>query len=738
MRKKRIMTHRSKNRGRRLNKQYDQHRYSQVEKGVLSLLYTSGKSLHHDELGRLSTTTIDKKTLTEALNGLLAANKIIKKKQGFSLSPHLSLGQANLVVTESGYGFATDVEVEDHFARPIKDPYIAKHHLGSARHGDTILIDIFNTKSDGRSEASVLSVLSRQTLTVAGYIRTIKQDKIVVSPEDPRHPFDILITTIPEFALTVDDAVLVKLEEGGGSPTMPVGEIAKVLGNPEHVDTKLCLVTTKFDLPHEFSAAALEEADTAVAAAVRDGRRDLQEITHVTIDGEEARDFDDAIAIHKEKNGFRLFVSIADVSAFVKPGTHLDGEAYERGTSVYFPHAVIPMLPATLSNDACSLRPGENRLTITVEIAFDNHGVPRSAKIYRSIITSKRRFTYDEVQAILDSKLSPPHLDDDLRTLLDNCAELARLIQKQRHRRGAITLDTPEVTISITDDGKAGEINSRHRSFAHQLIEEFMLAANEAVARYLTERAVPTLYRIHEEPSPIKAREFEHYAASLGLYSSHPIAGSAWYNEMVARAQDAGQGYLVNSLILRTMQQARYSPENPGHFGLAAPVYCHFTSPIRRYPDLIVHRLLSHLLELPPNTPVDTAAGTLGPFSQLSQAGQHLSDRERTAVAAERDMAGRLKCQYLADHIGQFFQAVVSGVTESLFYVELIDLMISGVVYLSSLDDDYYILDAKKHRLVGDVTRRILRVGDQLTVCVHEVDKRRMRIVFQLICPTSE
>jgi ribonuclease R len=514
-----------------------------------------------------------------------------------------------------------------------------------------------------------------------------------------------------------------------------MGRIVEVLGWPDDPDVEVLTVIRKYELPADFPADALAEAREIGGIAPGDltGRTDLREQATVTIDGETARDFDDAVSVRRDANGaIRLWVSIADVSHYVKPGSPLDREAYLRGTSVYFPDRCLPMLPEELSNGICSLKPGEDRLTLTAEMLFDAEGHRLQADFYPSVIRSMSRLTYTQVArvlekgevAVLGEKTS---LADDLRLM----EELARRLMARRHSRGSLDFDLPEPEIVIdTTTGDTISILRSERTIAHRLIEECMLAANEAVAGHLERNDMPTLFRIHEPPSPEKIKAFAELAAGFGHLLS--LDGDSVNGTELQRLLEGTAGrpeeLTLNRVLLRSMKQARYAAENLGHFGLAALTYTHFTSPIRRYPDLVVHRILKALIA---GRPSGAERDRLAAY--LPETGLHTSKRERVAMEAERELVELKRLQFMRERVGDEFSGFVTGVTGNGLFVELTEFFVEGVIPVTSLDDDYYQFVERLHALVGRNTRRLFRIGDRVTVLVASVSIDRRQIEFSLI-----
>lgn len=634
-----------------------------------------------------------------------------------------------LEMKPAGFGFATDISPIGKKGEKLDDPYISRSGLHSARHGDRILI-LVNAKNHRRNpDGEVIGIIEQGSQNLTGYFYR-EGDRLMVYPEDPRFPFQVILDRLPEQDSKIEngDAVIVSLEPDRPTPSRVYGRITEVLGNPNLPKVQIRMIVEKFGLSASFRPETLREAEQVEADPGTTNREDLRDVLHYTIDGEDAKDFDDAVGVVKLPHGYRLYVSIADVAAYVKPGSSLDAEAYERGTSIYFPDGVLPMLPEKLSNNLCSLMAGEDRLTITAVLDFDLQGVLLDKRFCRSIICSSKRFTYETVKRIIVDR------DEGIRRQfkpylipLKWAAELGEALQCQRMQQGSVVLTISEPEIRLAKDGRVTAIETKQRSFANQLIEEFMLAANMAVAETFAERGTELLYRIHEEPDPDKVKEVTSFAQAIGLEPKGSEPTPQWYNDLVSQVAGTPKEFILNSLLLRTMQQARYSPDNAGHFGIGAPFYTHFTSPIRRYPDLIVHRLLAALL-FTKNESITRM--TPAPSRSLKEAGMHLSERERNAISAEREMAERLKCRFMESRVGERFEAIISSISETIFFVDLIDQFISGAVHLSSLTDDYYLHDWKRHRLVGDVTGKVLTIGDIIEVELIEVDMLSQKMYF--------
>ena len=641
----------------------------------------------------------------------------------YRLAPGGGLVTGTLSVHPKGFGFVTPMDAPP--GQKIgKDFFVSPRDLASAMHNDRVLVRLTQGGRGDRREARVVAVLARAAALLVGIYTATSRTYGMVTPEDDRYPFTIRVAR----AEAQDgEAVVVAISDfSTGGRELP-GHIVEVLGDPADLLVQTEMTIRSMGLPHRFSAeVAAEVAGLDPAITLEPGRVDLRAVPHVTIDGETARDFDDAVAIEEKKGGWRLYVSIADVGHYVRPGTALDQEAYQRGTSVYFPNKVVPMLPERLSNDLCSLVPGQDRLAFTAIIDFDRKGVRQDMRFTKSVINSRHRLTYTKVKAMVadrDATLLATYAD--VASDLTRMAALAGQLEKRRLARGSIGFEIPEAAIVIDDQGHIAAVRRLERNLAHKLIEEFMLAANEAVAEALATRQTPTLYRIHEEPDALKVEEFATFTASLGLRLPKGEHDPAWFGKVLAMVAGTPREYLISNLLLRAMQRARYSPDNAGHFGLAAEYYTHFTSPIRRYPDLVVHRVLARQL-----APAGKGGRGRQPALDLAAAGLFLSDRERKAMEAEREVVDKLKSRFMAEHLGETFEGIISGVAGFGLFVELLDTFISGAVAMTDLTDDYYQLDEKHHRLIGQRGNRVFQLGDLVRVKVASVDLRRRRINF--------
>ncbi|MDA8164202.1 MAG: ribonuclease R [Desulfobacteraceae bacterium] len=696
------------------------------EDEVLGRLYETGEWTDAKELAAgMDLSRQRRKELQQVLKSLCHQGLVGCDDGRYRLLAPPDFMEGTISVHPRGFGFALVTKAAEG-AKPQRDLFVPAEGLGPARHGDRALLRVTGRDGD-RLLARVVRVLARASNVMVGTYTAGGRNGLF-TPEDDRYPFTIVVPRPLSLGARDGEAVVVEITDQPAAGH-PQGRIIEVLGDPDTLSVQTEMVIRKFELPHRFGTEALAQAEALPGTIeVRDGRADLRQVLHVTIDGETARDFDDAVAVEKTRTGYRLHVSIADVSHYVDLGSPLDQEAYARGTSVYFPTRVLPMLPERLSNGLCSLVPNEDRYAFTAILDFDQSGKRLKKQFTRSVIRSHNRFTYTTVkEIIIDQEPAVRSGHQRFLTPLAQMEELARLLLARRMARGSIGFELPEAEVVIGPEDTVAGILRTERNFAHQIIEEFMLAANEAVAETFAEAEFPALYRVHAAPDPIKVAEFAEFAGSMGLELPGDPGTPSWFGKVLASVAGEPTEYIVNNLLLRTMNRAVYSPDNVGHFGLAAPFYTHFTSPIRRYPDLLVHRALTQLL-----------AGKAGAKARTSpqplpEAGLFLSERERTAVDADREMVDRLKARFMAGKIGEELEGVISGVSGFGLFVELFDLFVNGAIPIADLTDDFYHLSEKQHRYVGERTGRSYQLGDLVLVRVANVNLRRRRIDFELV-----
>ena len=654
--------------------------------------------------------------------------------------------------TRSGHAF---VVPDDDRERAQGDVYIGEESLGQALHGDTVVVRITRSGARGRS-GSVQSVLHRANLTVVGRFIRLKSE-CLVSPIEERLLYEISISPADTLGAQDGDIVNVEITRSPIAGRLPRGRVIEVLGPEGAPGIDLEIIIRKHHLPSIFPDSVLAEADAipeAIPADEAARRMDLRDKLTITIDGETARDFDDAVSLEILPSGrWLLGVHIADVSHYVREDTVLDAEALRRGTSVYFPEKAIPMLPERLSNLICSLNPRVDRLTMSALMELDSRGKVTDYRLAPTIIKSAERMTYTAVNAILSDPEGEEAGSAHIRAMLVKMHELTKVLIQRRSERGAIDFDLPEAELLFNDEGQIGGIVRSERNIAHRLIEEFMLLANETVATHLEKLDVPALYRTHEEPDPSKIEEFQDVASSFGhKFSMHGPVPQRGFQHLLRQVEGRPEERMLSYLMLRSMERARYLSKNLGHFGLAMPTYTHFTSPIRRYPDLIVHRILRELLESDqqdlrgrdldlgrraslkrvsfPVVPEDRGEElrrTLGRIAAQS------SERERAADAAEQELMDWRKAEFMAEHIGEDFSGVITSVKEYGFYVELDEYFLEGLVHISTLTGETYEYQARKHRLVGTRTGSMFRLGDVIRVMVDRVDRARHLIDFSVL-----
>ncbi len=675
-----------------------------------------------------------RKELLAKLDELADKGALVRLKgKRYALPRRVNLVVGTISLHRDGYGFVKPSEGTD------KDVFIPARFAGEAMHGDRVVVRVERGARSGKPEGRIIRVEERAHQSVVGRYEASRKFGYVV-PADPRLSHDVYIPRSAAGKARPGEIVIARIDSYPSRNRNPEGTVVEILGEPDDPNVEVLTIVHKHGLPHRFPQSVLDAAEAVpdqVSEEERVGRVDLRDVPTVTIDGETAKDFDDAVAVRREDGGnIRLWVSIADVGHYVREGSIIDVEAYERGTSVYFPGQCIPMLPEKLSNGICSLNPHVERLTMTAEILFDRQGERLESRFYASVIRSHARLTYTEVSAVIERddaqvKAAYPHLVDHLQVM----KELALRLTAMRRRRGSLDFDLPEAEIILDLRGRIEDIVRSERNLAHRLVEEFMLAANEAVARFVSDHEAPLLFRVHEAPDPEKLQELRDFAQNFGcdlkLQDSKVRPGQL--QELLNQVEGRPEERLINQVLLRTMQQARYRPENIGHFGLAAETYCHFTSPIRRYPDLIVHRILSEVIVhkgLPPHRRQQFER-------KLPQAGEDTSTRERRAMDAEREIVTLKKCQFMVDRVGEEFDGFISGVQSFGFFVELKGIFVEGLVHISTLEDDFYHFEEEHYRLIGENSRKIFQVGGSVRVRVNHVSIERREIDFILVGPPS-
>jgi ribonuclease R len=646
----------------------------------------------------------------------------------YGLADRMDLIVGRLEAHPAGYGFVTP---ERHVDDVKGDVFVAAPNLKEALHGDRVVVRIERHGRDGRVEGRIVQVLERRNETLVGRFEVDESGLSFVQPFDKRVLTDVHIPRGDTADAEPGEMVTVEITKWGTPARGPVGRVVEVLGHIDDpgVDTEIIL--RKHGIPDEHSDEAVEEArrlGTAIKERDIKGRTDFRDQLTVTIDGEDARDFDDAITIERLPNGhFRLGVHIADVAHYVREGSALDGDAYERGTSVYFPERAVHMFPEELATGLCSLRPHVDRLVQSCVMEVNKKGDVVRYEMHDGVINSNERMTYTDVNAIVTDQ------DPDTRARyaalvpsFEMMRDLFHILHARRKRRGSVDFDLPEAKVVLNEEGVVEDIVAYERNIAHRIIEEFMLLANETVAHHLETHGMPTLYRIHEPPDPLKVLEFDEFVTSLGHSLGASSGGSvkpALFQKLVEKIRGTPEERPIAFLMLRTMQKARYDAMNVGHFGLAAPTYTHFTSPIRRYPDLVVHRTLR---ELRHTRVTDERREELE--EDLPEVARHTSEREVRATEAEREILQWKKVRFMADKVGDTFEGYVTGVTSFGLFIELVEHYVEGLVHVSTMADDYYRFSDQNHSLFGENTRKVYRLGDRVNVQVVRVDQERRQI----------
>ena len=668
------------------------------------------------------------------LKTLVAEGALVLTKRGlYGLPEKMDLVVGRVNMHPNGFAF---VETETRLEDVVGDVYVAGPHVNEAMHGDRVVVRIERRREDGRAEGRIVRILERGATVVVGRFDVDAGTGLAfVVPFDRRLVMDVHVPKGEARSAQPGEMVTVEITRWPTPARGPLGRVVEVLGRIEESGVDTQIIIRKHGLADVHSEAAISEARRLGEAVRRrdlEGRTDFRAWPTVTIDGEHARDFDDAITIERMANGhYWLGVHIADVSHYVVEGSALDEEAFDRGTSVYFPDRAVHMFPAELATGLCSLNPHVDRLVQSCLMEVDRQGSVVRSEFHDGIVNSDARMTYTDVNAILtDRDLATRERYADLVPMFELMLELFGLLNARRRQRGSIDFDLPEPEVLLDAQGLIEDIIPAERNVAHRIIEEFMLLANETVAHHLAGRGAPTLYRVHEPPDPIKVAEFDEFVAALGhgLGAPPDAARPHHFQKLIERVRGTPEERPIAFLMLRTMQKARYDPANLGHFGLAATCYTHFTSPIRRYPDLVVHRALRDL-RLGRLTDEQLSER----LEDLPEIARHTSERERRADEAERELVQWKKVRFMADKVGDEFDGYVTGVSPFGLFVELTEHFVEGLVHVSSMADDYYRFLERSHSLRGETTRRVYRLGDLVRVQVVRVDLERRLIDLGLV-----
>ena len=659
---------------------------------------------------------------------------IVRTKKGRVMSPNqMGLFVGKFVSHRKGYGF---VEPDEEFTQ---DLFIPANDINGALHNDRVMAEVVTPATeDRRAEGKVIKIIKREVTRVVGLFQENKSFGFVV-PDDKKFNQDIFIPKRFFSGAKNDDKVVCEITVWPQENRKPEGKIIEVLGKKGERGVEIESIIRAHGLPEEFPKKVIDEANHVAEQDLDDEiarRKDLRDLNIFTIDGEDAKDLDDAISIEELPNGnYKLGVHIADVTHYVKEKSKLDKEALKRATSVYLVDKVIPMLPKQLSNGVCSLNPFEDKLTLSCFMEIDKHGKVINSEIVETVINSKARMTYTEVSDILEKD------DDKLKKTFANMVDdfvkaekLARILMERRRKRGAIDFDFPEAKIILNSDGEVVDIKHYERRISNKMIEEFMLVANETVAEHFYWLQLPFVYRIHETPSAEKMEDLKKFIATFGytikgdLENVHPKE----IQSIVEKIKGTKEEESISTIALRSMKQAKYSPQCVGHFGLAAQYYCHFTSPIRRYPDLQIHRIIKEQLNNKINSKRQEQLAHIVEYASTQS-----SERERAAELAERDVHDFYKACYMADKVGQEFEGTVSSVTSFGMFIEL-ENTVEGLIRLANMKDDYYIYNQDTYTIMGERTHKTFKIGDSVRIQVENVNVDFRDIDFKLIAKLED
>lgn len=691
---------------------------------ILQIIDALGAPLTFDDLaaalGIAITADEQNIALDRRLRAMLRDGQLVENRRGGLLpvdEKHLVRGTVQ--AHADGYGFLLLDEGGD-------DVFIHARQMDALFDGDQVIMRVISNKK-GKTEGRLVDVLQRAHSHLVGQL--FYEDEVAfLVPANKRISQDVLINPGKTMGAQHSQVVKVKITHQPTRRHQALGDVVEILGEAMAAGMEIKVALNTHHIEHEFSDAAMEQAvahNREVSAKQRQGRVDYTALNLVTIDGKDAKDFDDAVYCQQTTNGYKLYVAIADVSHYLKINTPLDKEAAKRATSVYFPGQVIPMLPAELSNGICSLNPGELRLCKMCEMEIGHDGKILNSQFKNGYFISKARLTYQQVAAVISGK------EHDLNNLvpdIENLYGVYKALKKARKKRGAIDFDSTETRIVFSADKKIKAILPLVRNDAHRIIEECMIAANICAAKFLKHHKINSLYRVHEQPEHEKYMDLRDFLAGFALampYKKQPTAAD--YARVLKQVKNKPEAVLIQTVLLRSMQQAVYLPSCQGHFGLSLANYTHFTSPIRRYPDLLVHRAIEHILQR------QTAADFNYGAQQMADLADHCSTAERVANEAVRDVEDWLKCEFMLDKIGEQFAGIISGVTPFGIFVQLENVYVEGMVHVTNLPKDYYQFDGAGHRLLGEKTRVSFRLADRVEVKVAAVDLEERKIDLELV-----
>ena len=693
---------------------------------ILESLAEEGRMLNRTQLAELLglDSEEDQESLRRRLRAMERDGQIIYTRRGFAPVDKLNLVRGRVIGHPDGFGFLQPDEGGD-------DLFLSARQMMGVMHGDRVVARITGYDRRGRPEGTIAEVLERAHHTLVGRYYCEGGVSFVVA-DNKRISQDILIPSEQSKSAENGQFVTVEIVEHPTFHRQAIGHVTEILGDHMAPGMEIDVAIHSHGIPGiwpESVEREIQGMSAQVPEEAKEGRLDLRDTPLVTIDGEDARDFDDAVYCERKPKGWRLLVAIADVSHYVQPDSALDTEASERGNSVYFPERVVPMLPEILSNGLCSINPEVDRLCMVCEMYINQDGEITRSRFHEGVMRSHARLTYDKVAAMLvdgDEALRKQYAG--LLPHLEELYALYKVMRKARDARGAIDFDTTETRIVFSESRKIEKIIPLHRNDAHMLIEECMIAANVCAAKFLLKNEIPTLYRVHDRPAPDKLGELREFLSELGLQlrgGEEPEA--IHYAELLRKVHDRPDAHLIQTVMLRSLKQALYTPDNAGHFGLALDAYAHFTSPIRRYPDLLVHRAIRHILQhgskkrFPYNT------------ESMVRYGERCSMTDRRADEATRDVVNWLKCEFMMDKVGEEFSGIISAVTSFGLFIELEGIYVEGLVHISDLDNDYYQFDPVHHRLAGERTGQYYRLGDTVRIRVVRVNLDDRKIDFQMV-----
>ena len=666
--------------------------------------------------------------LVEKLNTMVRAGQIIENRRGeYCLTAKLDLVTGTVSGHRDGFGFVVRDDGES------EDVYLSAREMRPLFDGDRVAIRVKGMDRRGRAEGQLVDVLERGTQQVAGQF--IRERGIgLVIPDNSKISHRILIPKDESGGAKHGQMVVVEILDFPTYVEQATGRVVNIIGTPGEKGIATDIAIHSHAIPYKWPDTVREQVQdfgAEVPDASMDGRTELRNVDLITIDGADARDFDDAVFCMKAESGWRLLVAIADVANYVSIGSALDKEAIVRGTSVYFPDRVVPMLPEVLSNGLCSLNPKVDRLCMVCDMEVSSSGKVTKATFFEGVMKSKARLTYSQVGDFLSgaSKTSVP---SELQASVRDLHDLYKAFAKQRRHRGAIEIDLPQTKFKLNDDGEIDRIEVVPRNDAHRLIEECMIAANVEAAKFLKKHRIPGLYRVHPKPDTDRFNDLRLYLISLGLKVPHPDhVEPRHFTQLIEQVKDRPDSAAITMAMLRSLTHAEYSPTNVGHFGLALESYAHFTSPIRRYPDLLVHRAIRHIIR----------GGKPGKYDyapkEMERLGAITSAHEKRAEEATRDVEAWLKCQYMEQHLGDEFDGVITGVTNFGLFVQITELMTDGLVHVTSLANDYYKYDAGSQKLVGERSGHTYSLGEEMRIRVERVDMETRKIDFRPVTEIS-